>query len=287
MSIFRKREAYVVVRDDTVLAREFGKNYDERKFVEWGSVTKTVTAAAVDVLVRDGRLDYDTPARELVGGRLPESVTVAALARHTSGLPRVHRGMKGGINHDPYAGTDAAFLTTLLAEFDSSLVEDPGEVAYSNLGYAVLGRVVEVVADQPWLPAVQTLVLGPWGLDGVGARPAPELWTAIKGFDRKPHTPWSLDRSAYAPAGGLWSTLDDFARYGQETLRRGGYDSGLRGWQETAGRWWHNGQTRDSGSCLVLAPGANLVVATHALARLPGAADRLADRLVREWAAVA
>ncbi|KGN37581.1 serine hydrolase domain-containing protein [Knoellia subterranea] len=282
MKLFKKRQAHVLLRGGEVVSRDLGKDYDEGKFVEWGSITKTVTAAAAAVLVDEGRLSYDTPAGELVGGRLPESITVDTLARHTSGLPRVHPGMKGGINHDPYEGTDGDFLTDLLASFDESLLESPGTVSYSNLGYAVLGRIVETVTGEPWLPSVRSLVLEPWGLAEVTTRPPSDRWAAIKGFDGKPHTPWSLDRSAYAPAGALWSTLDVLAEYGQTTVERGGYDDPRRGWQETEGRWWHNGQTRDSGSCLVLDPNADVVVATHALARLPGSADRLADKLIRE-----
>lgn len=287
MKLFRKRQSHVILSGGEVTSRELGKDYAEGKFVEWGSVTKTVTAAAVAALVEDRRLDYATPASEIVGGRLPGSVTVDTLARHTSGLPRVHPGMKGGINHDPYEGTDGGFLSTFLESFDPSLLESPGEVSYSNLGYAVLGRVVESVTGTAWFDAVRDLVLEPWGLSEVTTKPEPELWTAIKGFDGKPHTPWSLDTSAYAPAGALWSTLDVLARYGFETMTRGGYDDPRRGWQSSDGRWWHNGQTRDSGSCLVLDPDADLVVATHALARLPGSADRLADKLIRELGEVA
>lgn len=282
MRLFRKRQAHVVLRDGAVVSRELGKDYVEGHLVEWGSVTKTVTSAAVAELVAQGRLAYDQPAVDLVGGRLPAQITVDQLARHTSGLPRVHPGMKGGLNHDPYEGTGREFLTTFLEEFDPALMETPGVVAYSNLGYAVLGRIIETLTGEDWFPSVRGLVLEPWGLTEVTVRPPEELWTAIKGFDRKPHQPWRLDTSAYAPAGALWSTIDDLARYGQETYDRGGYDVAVRGWQETEGRWWHNGQTRDSGSCLVIDPQARLVVATHALARLPGSADRLADSLIRE-----
>lgn len=287
MKLFKKRQAYVVLRGGEVVSRDLGKDYDESKLVEWGSVTKTVTAAAAGELVAQGRLGYDTPAVDIVGGSLPASITVGAIAAHTSGLPRVHPGMKDGISHDPYEGTDAAFLTAFLESFDPTLLEAPGEVSYSNLGYAVLGRIIETVTGESWLDSVRSLILHPWGLGEVTVDPPQELWTAIRGFDRQPHIPWSLGASAYAPAGALWSSLDDLARYGYETLQHGGYEDPRRGWQTTAGRWWHNGQTRDSGSCLVLDPSENLVVATHALARLPGAADRLADRLLRDLAAAA
>lgn len=277
VQLFQKHQAYVVVRDGQVVGRSLGKDYRDELFVEWGSITKTVTAAAVAVLVDRGELSYHAPARELVGGRLPESVTVDALCRHTSGLPRVHPGMKAGINHDPYSGTGPELLTAFLDE--PPTMEKPGEVNYSNLGYAVLGRIIEGVTAMRWIEAVSALVLQ--GLADVTDRPPADGIATINGFGGRPRQPWQLADSAYAPAGALWSRIDDAVDYGQRTIERGGFEDPRRGWQRTGQRWWHNGQTRDAGSCLVLEPAAGLVVFTHTLARMPGAADRLADRLIR------
>lgn len=285
MKLFEKRQAYVVVRDGQVVERSLGKDYRDDLYVEWGSITKTVTAAAIGALVDRGELAYDTPARDIVGGRLPPSVTTDALCRHTSGLPRVHPGMKAGVNHDPYEDTGPELLTSFLADFESSMLEKPGENSYSNLGYAVLGRVIELLTAASWIDAVRDLVLDPWGLSDVTDRPPSDRIAAINGFGGKPHQPWQLAGSIYAPAGALWSRLDGLVEYGMATLERGGFEDPRRGWQRTEQRWWHNGQTRDAGSCLVLEPAADLVVVTHTLARLPGAADRLADRLVRQLAA--
>ena len=53
------------------------------------SVTKQLTAAAVVLLVRDGRLRYDEPLTEALPGFPPygQAITIRHLLTHTSGLP--------------------------------------------------------------------------------------------------------------------------------------------------------------------------------------------------------
>lgn len=287
MSLFAKRESWCTIIDGQVTDLAYGKDYAEGCYVEWGSITKTATALAVAALVGGGRLSYDDPANRYVAGRLPDSVSVGGLVTHTSGLPRVHAGMSAGISGDPYAGTDAAFLDQYLQSFTSHMLEQPGVQAYSNLGYAVLGRVVEVVNQTSWVDAVQQLALAPLGVHHVVVDPPGDRVAAVLGFNRRPRTPWAVAGSAYAPAGALWSTVPTLAQFGWAVLEQGGHDSPHSGWQRDRNAFWHNGQTRDAGACLVLVPNRRLVVATHTLARLPGAADALARSIVESHTAVA
>lgn len=276
--VFRKRRAHIVLAHGQPIDVDYGKGYAEDKYVEWGSITKLVTAQAVVRLADDGDLDLDAPVAAALGF-LPTSVTARGLLTHTSGLARVHRGMKAGVFSDPYADVTEEVLLGYLTTVGEEDLIGPGQMTYSNLGYAVLGMLMEKVTGQPWFDVVSERVLSRWDLTRVIPLPPVEARVHIKGFDRQPHQPWSLASSSYAAAGALWSPLADLADYGRRVLTEGGYRHPERGWQTTGRRWWHNGQTRDSGSCLILLPDLSVVVAAHALAALPGAADRLADRL--------
>lgn len=274
MNFFAKREAHIVMVGGTPVACAYGKSYRPQACVEWGSVTKLVTAHAVARLVQRGDVDYSTPVVDLLGV-LPRTVTIGSLVDHTSGLPRVHAGMPAGVLSDPYAGTDGDFVRRALAEVTEDSVASAGSVTYSNLGYAVLGLVIEEVTNTDWFSAVTDLVLDPLGIEGASKLPPEGDRTHILGFDRRPHQPWALANSPYAAAGGLWSPLTSMAAYGEAVRREHSYADPRRGWQLTQGIYWHNGQTRDSGAFLGIYPERDMVVATSTLARLPGAADRL------------
>lgn len=286
MKIFQRREAYLVQHGEEVVAEHYGRQYEPSSYLEWGSITKPVTAHAIAVLVERGELDYDRPVREVIDA-LPASVTVRALTRHTSGVPRVHAGMPAGVLADPYRDTGREVVLGHLREVGEHDLVAPGTVTYSNLGFAALGLVIEKVTGTPWFDAVRDLVFEPWGLDEVAIDPPIERRAQINGFDRKPHRPWDLAGSAYNAAGALWSPLRVLARYGRLVMSSGGLAVPERAWQHDHGRYWHNGQTRDAGACLVMDPAADVVVATATLARLPGAADKLARRLVEQAVAAA
>lgn len=277
MPLFRKRESHLVLHDGEVVEEVYGKDYAPDHYVEWGSITKLVTAHAVARLVREGLVEYDRPAADYIGV-LPASVTVRGLVTHTSGVPRVHPGMSAGVFRDPYEGTGEEVVRAALRDLTETSLVAPGEVTYSNLGYAALGLVTEAVSGTSWFEVVSRTVTGPAGLDVV-LDPPVDRRAQINGFDRRPHRPWALADSAYAAAGALWSTLSDLAAYGHQVASSGEITVPERAWQRVGDRFWHNGQTRDAGSCLVVEPDRGLVVAAHTLARLPGAADRLAVRL--------
>ncbi|SFW88832.1 serine hydrolase domain-containing protein [Amycolatopsis australiensis] len=119
-----------------------------------GSVTKLATATLAMVLVADGDLDLDEPVGDVLGAPgLPVSLTTRRLLSHTSGLPS-----------DP-----AETAGPLPKELRSAApVCPPGTAfSYSNLGYALVGSVIEAVTGMGWREAVDAVVLRPLKIDPV------------------------------------------------------------------------------------------------------------------------
>ncbi|WP_010205524.1 serine hydrolase domain-containing protein [Salinibacterium sp. PAMC 21357] len=246
-----------------------GAEYRAGALVEWASVTKTVTAATTLAALREVGVQESTRVSELlpdvdIGGRY----SVADLLDHTSGLPRVHPGMPSGIFGDPYSGVEDATVFAVLSRDSSS-----GGTAreYSNLGYAVLGAVIQAITGEGWLEACERLVLKPAGVSSATVSPADADRVLLRGLWGKPREPWGLSGSAYVAAGGLWSTLDDVARFGAFAKSSNPH---LRGWERRDDLVWHSGQSRDSGICLLLTD--NGAIAAHTIGHIPGAADKLA-----------
>ncbi len=118
-----------------------------------GSITKTLTAAAVLVLMDDGQLRLtDSLAGLFPGMRVAVSgITIHHLLTHTSGLPL-----------DPsHAGIDSSDAPALFIE--KALAFDGrariGRYDYSNLGYGLLALIVERVSGQEFRSFVNDRLL--------------------------------------------------------------------------------------------------------------------------------
>jgi N-acyl-D-amino-acid deacylase len=143
------------------------------------SLSKLLTAVAILTLVEEGRLDLDAPAFALLPhltparGRTPDSrlsaITVRHLLHHTGGWDRDKSGdpmfkpaiIAAAIGTPPPATTEAIIRYALGEPLDFA----PGtRYAYSNFGYAVLGRIVEKLSGQPYADTVRTRLFAPLGV---------------------------------------------------------------------------------------------------------------------------
>jgi D-alanyl-D-alanine carboxypeptidase len=117
------------------------------------SVSKAMTAVALLREQEAGRIDLDAPAREYLPWLpLPTPfgpISVAHLLAHTSGIV-------SGMDGSPSPAAEALALGATTPGWP------PGERAhYSNVGYAVLGLVLERVAGCSYAEAIQRHVLEP------------------------------------------------------------------------------------------------------------------------------
>ncbi|MFI9597759.1 serine hydrolase domain-containing protein [Nonomuraea sp. NPDC052265] len=135
-----------------------------------GSITKIWTATLIQQLVDDGVLDLDRPVRDyLPGFRLSDpgataSLTARHLLTHTGGIDGNHF-TDTGRNDDAIE----KFVATL-AEADQLLPPDT-VFSYSNSGYVVLGRLVEVLRDKPFHDVLRDRLVTPLGLRTAAADP--------------------------------------------------------------------------------------------------------------------
>jgi len=168
-----------------------------------GSVTKVWTATLVMQLVAEGRVGLDDPVRRhLPGFRIAdedasEEITIRQLLTHTSGF-------EGDIFTDTGKGDDClARYVDLLAGVPQLF--PPGEMfSYNNAGFCVLGRVLEVLDDEPFDRVLRRRLLDPLGLRHVACDPyeAVVQSTAVGHLADGPTTVWALARSN-APAGSM------------------------------------------------------------------------------------
>ncbi len=224
--------AVAVIDGDTVQFaglgdRGDGHAVDEHTPFEIGSVGKALTGMLLADLAEEGIVDPEEPLRAV----LPEiafrhsataDVTLAELASHRSGLPRlwfahwwepvavILRPLAG---RDPYAGQDTRWLRYSLGGARARGGEPT--VAYSNYGMAVLGYALAARTGVPYPQLVTERILQPLGMTATGFHldgaplPADRAYGGTGGGGQT--QPWR--GSGYAPAGvGAWSNAQDLAR---------------------------------------------------------------------------
>jgi D-alanyl-D-alanine-carboxypeptidase/D-alanyl-D-alanine-endopeptidase len=200
------------------------------------SMTKAFTALSILKLRDDGKLALDAPAEthipEIKDWKYPTSdsprIRVDHLLTHTAGF----------VTDDPWGDRQTPLpdedFTRLLRD-GVPFTRPPGTaMEYSNLGYAMLGRIITNVARQPYKDYIEAQLLKPLGMasSGFEVTLAPPERRAL-GY-RWEDGAWRLEptmaHGAFGAMGGLQTSANDYAKYVAWLLSawpaRDGADSG-------------------------------------------------------------
>lgn len=177
------------------------------------SMSKAFTGRAILRLAAEGKIRLDAPAStyvpELSGWA--DDITVAELLHHTAGF----------VTDDPWGDRQQALPE---AEFTAMLQKGvpfqrrPGvDYAYSNFGYATLGRVITNVSGRNFADEIGASVFAPLGMRATTyeVRDVPRAQLAL---------PWRYEDARYLPEptmaagafgamGGLVTTANDYAKW--------------------------------------------------------------------------
>jgi D-alanyl-D-alanine carboxypeptidase len=244
--------------DATVYARAFGYADGPRKVLatpqttyRWFSVTKPFTAVAILQLAEQGLVSLSAPAatylpylNELYGQHAPQ-ITIERLLSHRAAIGDVGDAILSWVHIEQHRNQSELLRERLPSHvhFDPSQL-DQGH--YSNLGYMILGAVIESASGLSYEQFVTTHILTPLKLDrtrfyyedtfapgtahAVGSHPD-DFMAFIASFsldldtlsrectdDRHWFELFSADQT---PPSGLISTSSDMLRFGRMILGRG------------------------------------------------------------------
>lgn len=186
---------------------------------EIGSVTKRFTALLLAGMVERGEVALDDPVSKYLpaGVTSPErngkSITLAHLANHTSGLPRMPDNWNPSDPNDPYADYDSELLFEFLSHH--TLRRDPGEEReYSNAGFAILGEVLAQRAESSYEDLVADRICLPLGMNDTTVTVLPEaIGRLATGHDMALEPTARHHPQAMTAGGGLHSTVNDLLTF--------------------------------------------------------------------------
>jgi CubicO group peptidase (beta-lactamase class C family) len=202
---------------------------DGRTAFRLASVTKQFTAAAVMLLVRDGRLRYEDALTDI----FPEfpgygrGITVRHLLAHTSGLPDYEDLMPPVDPALPVERSqiDDAGVLALLQGRTSGLFAPGAMWRYSNSGYVVLGLIVAKVSGRSFPDFLRERIFRPLGMSNTVAFVRGRTTVADRAFGQtKESGRWRFTdqspTSATLGDGGVYSSLYDLSLWDEALGRR-------------------------------------------------------------------
>jgi CubicO group peptidase (beta-lactamase class C family) len=222
------------------------------------SMSKPITAAAVMMMVEEGKIRLTDPVSRFIpefrgakvavakpgarGGAAPEfdvvsanrDITVRDLLTHGSGL------MSGGLGNAvaPQRGPNDTLATYIPKLGAVPLDFQPGTLwRYSGVaGFDVLSRIVEIVSEQPFDQFLRQRLFDPLGMKDTGFSARPDNQARLvtlyqRGPDgklTKAANQQGLSSTTYfAGSGGMVTTAEDYAQFAQ-MLVNGGELNGRR-----------------------------------------------------------
>lgn len=183
------------------------------------SMTKAFTALSILKLRDDGKVALDAPAEtyvpELRGWTYPTEdspkIRVRELLTHTAGF----------VTDDPWGDRQTPLpedAFTQLLRTGVPFARTPAmAMEYSNLGYALLGRIVGNVSARPYKDFVRDLIFTPLGMTSTGydvsASPADRRALGYRWEDNAWKLEPTMAHGAFGAMGGIQTSANDYAKW--------------------------------------------------------------------------
>ncbi len=235
------------------------------------SQSKAMTAAALMMLVDEGKVNVDDPvekylpefkgqwvkaeqdAEHLLLKRPVHPITVKNVLSHTSGLPFSSPLETPTLDLLPLAARVRSYAMLPL-EF-----EPDSKYAYSNAGINTAGRIIEVVSGMPYAQFMEQRLFQPLGMKDTTFWPSSRQIRRLAKSYKPNAAKTGLEETTITqlrypltdrtrepmPAGGLFSTASDVARFCQMILSDGVMD-GQRYLSEAAVKQMTSRQTPEA-----------------------------------------
>lgn len=221
----RPSASFIVIQDGAVrLAKSYGyadiangqlatptTNY------RIASVTKQFTAAAIMLLIHQGKLSYETKLTD-VFPEFPEygkTISIRHLLTHRSGLIKYNRFIQEGRTEQML---DKDVLNGLLTT-DSTYFQPGTKYAYSNTGYAVLAQIIEKITGMSFSAYMNQEIFRPLNMtNSIILEKDKPIQNRAYGYIVKDTVITAKDQSissAIQGDGGIYSSVLDYFKWDQ------------------------------------------------------------------------
>ncbi len=196
------------------LIKEGTQNTDNGILFETGSITKTFTASVYGLLQNE--IDTSKSVKHYLGSEINkifEELTIKELLVHQSGLPRLPISFILKMDKEnPYSSLTKDDLYEYLE--NPTEISNTKKYSYSNLGYGILGEILEKLFNKDYLSVISEMILTPLKMGSTTTLTNSLNRDCIaKGYDSKNNEVSYWDNEVLSGAGCLLSNIDDMLEY--------------------------------------------------------------------------
>jgi CubicO group peptidase (beta-lactamase class C family) len=128
------------------------------------SVTKTFTALAIFQLAQEGKIQIDKPVADyLPGFPYSKEITISQLLNHTSGIPNPLPLRWIHLAEEHSAFNRNLFFKEIFQKHPGIKSPPGSKFSYSNLGYVILGQLIEKISGMQYETYVREKIIIPSG----------------------------------------------------------------------------------------------------------------------------
>ncbi len=202
---------------------EYGIPITSKTVFRVGSVSKQFTAMAVAILAERGDIDLDADVHTYLPDLVDygHTVTIRQMLHHYAGMGDYDDEVFRKADGTMFRFGNEDFLTNdefyrLVAK--DPLAHEPGTVwQYSNLGYYLLGQVVERVSGKSLREFAQAQIFGPLGMDTTRFNDNVNqlVMNRADGYRKMDDGSWEIYMTnlSWVGDGGIYTDLDDFIQW--------------------------------------------------------------------------
>lgn len=222
VGVIHQRE-FVHKRGYGLANMEYGIPITSQTVFRTGSVGKQFTAMAIAILAERGDLDLDADVHRYLPDLLDygHTVTIRQMLHHFAGMGdydhevfRKADGSEFRFGNEDFATIDEFYRMVARAD----LVLEPGtRHLYSNLGYFLLGQVVERVSGKTLREFAAAEIFGPLYMNATRFNDNVNqlVMNRADGYQRKDDGSWEIYMTnlSWVGDGGVFTTIDDFIKW--------------------------------------------------------------------------
>jgi CubicO group peptidase (beta-lactamase class C family) len=207
--------------------RKHGNSAKVTELDRWhlGSCTKAMTATLVGILAQRGQVAWNTSISEAFPGWAStmnagyRDMTFFELCGHRAGVPNELTDAEYQIYNDANRSVVQRRRDTVYKVLHRSPISTPGTTyAYSNIGYVIVGAMLEELMGRSWEQLMQAELFSPLGMTSAGFGPpgSTSFLNAPWGHQDTAtgRTSYHHDNTAaHGPAGTVHASLRDWAKF--------------------------------------------------------------------------
>ena len=227
--------AIAVVKDgEVVFAKGYGvlevgktAKVNTQSIFGCASTTKAMTAAAMAMLVDEGKADWEDPVAmylpdfQLSDPFITHSIRIKDLFTHNTGIGNADfLWVRNDLSEDE-----------ILHQMRYAPISYPmrGGYTYQNIMYLAAGKVIEKLSGMSWSAFLQERIFDPLDMNRTfpyleQAQQQPNRFTPHDYVDGKLHPMPNTSADRIGPAGSAWSCVDDMAKWMLFLLNEGNVD---------------------------------------------------------------